>query len=83
MPSTDLLGRSLAGEPPDLTVSLRQPVFARKHPWVKGSELFKQTGTRMALVVEYGVVQGLVTLNDILVEIVRRSSADELKNRKR
>jgi len=27
MPVTDLLGCSLAGEPLDLTVSLRQPVF--------------------------------------------------------
>jgi len=35
----------------------------------------------MALVVdEYGVVQGLVTLNDILVEIVGDVSADELEN---
>lgn len=34
-------------------------------------ELFKQTGTHIMLVVdEYGVVQGLVTLQDMLEEIV-------------
>ena len=33
--------------------------------------MFKQSGTHIVLVVdEYGVIQGLVTLNDILVEIV-------------
>ena len=69
---TDLLGRSLSGLPLDLTVSLRQTVFVPENTrGLKVLELFKQTGTHIALVVdEYGVVQGLVTLNDILVEIV-------------
>lgn len=80
---TDLLGRSLSGQPLDLTVSLRQPVFVPESTrGLKVLELFKKTGIHMALVVdEYGVVQGLVTLNDILVEIVGDvSSADELEN---
>ena len=80
---TDLLGRSLSGQPLDLTVSLRQPVFVPESTrGLKVLELFKQTGIHMALVVdEYGVVQGVVTLNDILVEIVGDvSSADELEN---
>jgi putative hemolysin len=69
---TDLLGRSLSDQPLDLTVSLRQPVFVPESTrGLKILELFKQTGIHMALVVdEYGVIQGLVTLNDILVEIV-------------
>src|SRR4028118_1407214 len=69
---TDLLGRSLSGQPLDLTVSLRQPVFVPESTrGLKVLELFKQTGTHMALVVdEYGVIQGLVTLNDMLEEIV-------------
>lgn len=64
-----------------MTVSLRQPVFVPESTrGLKVLELFKQTGTHMALVVdEYGVIQGLVTLNDILVEIVGDvPSADEL-----
>ncbi len=69
---TDLLNRSLSGQPLDLTVSLRTPVFVPESTrGLKILELFKQTGTHIALVVdEYGVTQGLVTLNDILVEIV-------------
>jgi len=69
---TDLLGRSLSGQPLDLTASLRQPIFVPESTrGLKVLELFKQTGIHMALVVdEYGVIQGLVTLNDIMVEIV-------------
>ena len=69
---TDLLTRCLASQPLDLTVSLRQPLFVPESTrGLKVLELFKQTGTHMAMVVdEYGVIQGVVTLNDILVEIV-------------
>jgi putative hemolysin len=51
---------------------LRQPLFVPESTrGLKVLELFKQTGTHMAMVVdEYGVIQGVVTLNDILVEIV-------------
>ena len=80
MPVTDLLARSLSGQPLDLTLSLRQPVFVPESTrGLKVLELFKQTGTHMALVVdEYGVIQGLVTLNDIMVEIVGDvASSDE------
>jgi len=53
-------------------VGLRQPVFVPESTrGLKVLELFKQTITHMALVVdEYGVIQGLVTLNDIMSEIV-------------
>lgn len=69
---TDLLTRSLCDQPLDLTTSLRQPLFVPESTrGLKILELFKQTGIHMALVVdEYGVIQGLVTLNDIMVEIV-------------
>lgn len=83
MPVTDLLARSLSGQPLDLTVSLRQPVFVPESTrGLKVLELFKQTGTHMALVVdEYGVIQGLVTLNDIMVEIVGDvPSAEDLED---
>lgn len=79
---TDLLGRCLSGQQLDLTGSLRQPVFVPESTrGLKVLELFKQTGIHMALVVdEYGVIQGLVTLNDIMVEIVGDvPSIDELE----
>ncbi|HYX16622.1 MAG TPA: hemolysin family protein [Nostoc sp.] len=72
IPVTDLLARSFRGEPLDLTMGLRQPIFVPESTrGLKVLELFKQTITHMALVVdEYGVIQGLVTLNDIMSEIV-------------
>ncbi|MEH1768065.1 hemolysin family protein [Nostoc sp.] len=72
IPVTDLLARSFRGEALDLTIGLRQPVFVPESTrGLKVLELFKQTITHMALVVdEYGVIQGLVTLNDIMIEIV-------------
>ncbi len=72
IPVTDLLARCFRGEPMDLTVGLRQPVYVPEITrGLKVLELFKQTITYMALIVdEYGVIQGLVTLNDIMSEIV-------------
>jgi putative hemolysin len=83
IPVTDLLARSFRNEPLDLTVGLRQPVFVPESTrGLKVLELFKQTITHMALVVdEYGVIQGLVTLNDIMSEIVGDvPSADDEEN---
>lgn len=69
---TDVLNRSLAGEPIDLATLLRQPLFiAETTHALKVLELFKQTGTHIAMVVdEYGVIQGIVTLNDVMEAIV-------------
>ncbi|MBD2451400.1 HlyC/CorC family transporter [Nostoc sp. FACHB-152] len=82
IPVTDLLARSFRGESLDLTVGLRQPVFVPESTrGLKVLELFKQTITHMALVVdEYGVIQGLVTLNDIMSEIVGDVPADPGEN---
>jgi putative hemolysin len=76
---TDLLDRSLFGQPFDLTVSLRQAVYVPESTrGLKVLELFKQTGTHIMLVVdEYGITQGLVTLKDILEEIVGDVSSKE------
>jgi putative hemolysin len=72
IPVTDLLARSFSNQELDLTVGLRQPVFVPESTrGLKVLELFKETITHIALVVdEYGVIQGLVTLNDIMSEIV-------------
>ncbi len=72
IPVTNLLARSFTGEQMDLTVGLREPIFVPESTrGLKVLEIFKQTINHVALVVdEYGVIQGLVTLNDILIEIV-------------
>jgi putative hemolysin len=69
---TDILARSLAGESFDFTAILRQPVFVPEGTHaLKVLELFKQSSTHLALVVdEYGVLQGLVTLNDVMEVII-------------
>lgn len=68
----ELLAQCLSGKPLDLTTSLQRPLYVPEStPGLKILELFKQSGTHIAIVVdEYGVIQGLVTLNDILEEIV-------------
>lgn len=69
---TDLLSQTLSNQPLDLTSSLRRPLFVPENTSVlKILEMFKQTGIHIGIVVdEYGVIQGLVTLNDILLELV-------------
>src|SRR5438093_1957133 len=68
----DLLTRCLAGAKIDLKVALRPPLFVPEAlPALKLLEMFKRSRTHMALVVdEYGGVEGLVTLNDILEDLV-------------
>ena len=79
IPVTHLLARSFCGEQMDLTVGLREPIFVPESTrGLKVLELFKQTINHVALVVdEYGVIQGLVTLNDVLIEIVGDVPDDE------
>jgi putative hemolysin len=77
----DLLARSLAGEPFNLRAMVRKPLYVPEiMPALKVLEVFKQSGTQMAMVLdEYGSIQGLVTLTDILEAIVGDiPSAEEL-----
>lgn len=69
---TDLLARSLSGEALDLTAALRQPLFVPETTRaLRILEMFKQSNTHIAFAVdEYGVIQGVVTLNDILEAII-------------
>jgi putative hemolysin len=68
----DLLTRCLAGSKMELRDNLRPPLFVPEGvPALRLLELFKKSRTHMALVVdEYGGVEGLVTLNDILEDLV-------------
>jgi putative hemolysin len=68
----DLLAACLAGEPFDLKAALRQPLFLPNTVSVlRALEMFKSSGEPMALVVdEYGDLDGLVTLTDILEALV-------------
>ncbi len=77
----DLLRETMDGQPLDLTKSLQLPLYVPESTRaLKVLELFKQTGNQMAFVVdEYGVIQGLVTLTDILQALVGDlPSAEEL-----
>ena len=68
----DLLTRCLAGSTMDLKENLRPPLFVPDGlPALRLLEMFKKSRTHIALVVdEYGGVEGLVTLNDILEDLV-------------
>ena len=68
----DLLTRCLAGSKVDLRENLRPPLFVPEAlPALRLLEMFKKSRTHMGLVVdEYGGVEGLVTLNDILEDLV-------------
>jgi putative hemolysin len=68
-------------QPIDLQASLLQPLYVPESMRaLRVLELFKKSGTHIALVVdEYGVIQGLVTLYDIVEAIVGDiPSSDEL-----
>lgn len=69
---TDLLSRSLEGAPFNLAENLRQPLFIPENTSaLKVLELFKQSSTHIAMVVdEYGVIQGVVTLNDVMEVVI-------------
>jgi putative hemolysin len=68
----DLLTHCLAGARMDLRENLRPPLFVPEGlQALKLLEMFKKSRTHIALVVdEYGGVEGLITLNDILEDLV-------------
>jgi len=68
----DLLTRCLTGAKMDLRENLRPPLFVPQGlQALKLLEMFKKSRTHIALVVdEYGGVEGLITLNDILEDLV-------------
>ncbi len=75
----DLFQQCMTGQPLDLKAVLQEPVYVLESTsTLKVLELFKQTGTQAALVIqEYGDIEGLITLNDILEAIVGDISSRE------
>jgi putative hemolysin len=68
----DLLGNALGGAPFDLRAVMRTPFFLPNTVTVlRALEVFKTSSEALALVVdEYGDLEGLVTLHDILQTLV-------------
>lgn len=75
----DLLARAFAGTPFDLRAVMYEALFVPETmSAVKVLELMKEHGRQMALVLgEYGGVEGLVTLQDLLVQIVGEDDDEE------
>jgi putative hemolysin len=70
--TADLLKAALAGEPLDIEGSLRAPLYVPEGvTTTKLLENFRKARMQCALIVdEYGELQGLVTLTDVLTSIV-------------
>ena len=68
----DVLARMVDGCTPDIKASVTKPLFVpHALPVLKLLESFKETGVHIALVTdEYGSIQGVITLHDILEAIV-------------
>jgi putative hemolysin len=73
----DLLAELLAGRPLDLRAALRKPLFVPENVRaLRLLELFRESRVHMAVVIdEYGGVEGVITLNDVLEEITGDLSA--------
>jgi putative hemolysin len=76
----DIAVRCLSGKALDLRVSMHKPVFVHENiRALRVLELFKESGMQMALVVdEYGTVEGIVTLTDVLEAIVGDIPSEEV-----
>ncbi|MGA9138748.1 MAG: hemolysin family protein [Methanocella sp.] len=68
----DLLKRYVAGQTPDIKGAMKEPLFIPESmPALKALELFKKSRKHMAVIIdEYGGMQGLVTIHDIMESVV-------------
>jgi putative hemolysin len=76
--SKDLLPFALRGKPIDLKGLIREPLFVPDSmPAVKLLESFRSSHKHVALVTdEYGAIEGLVTVTDLLVALVGQLPVD-------
>ena len=76
----DLFAELLAGQPLDLRAALRNPLYVPENlPALRLLELFRESGVHMAVVLdEFGGVEGLITVKDVLEEIVGDLSTDSV-----
>ncbi len=76
----DIAVRCLSGKPLDLKASMHKPLFVHENARaLRVLELFKESGLQMALVVdEYGTVEGIITLTDILEGVVGDIPSEEV-----
>lgn len=74
----DLLAELLAGHPLDVRASIRKPLLVPENLLaLRLLEMFRESGIHIAVVFdEYGGVEGIVTLNDVLEEIAGDLHAD-------
>ncbi len=81
--SRDLLSHILSGGELDLEAVLKQPVFVPEtNSGLELLEAFRESHTLMAVVIdEFGAVAGVVTMNDVLEEIVGDLPADGILNK--
>ncbi len=68
----DLLNRYMAGQPTDIKAAMKEPMFIPESmPAMKALELFKKSRKHIALIIdEYGGMQGLITIHDIMESVV-------------
>ncbi|MFO7323884.1 MAG: hemolysin family protein [Chloroflexota bacterium] len=68
----DILARAFRNEPFDLRAIMQEPLFLPETMLAGDAlEIFKKTGHQMALVLgEYGTVEGVLTIRDLVEEIV-------------
>lgn len=80
----DLLAKILRGESFDILKAMTEPLFVPESMSAsKVLDLFRETGTHITLVLdEYGGLEGLVTIQDILEQIVGDIEEEEVVQRK-
>lgn len=75
----DLWTQWVAGRTPDLRAVLREPLYLPESlPALKALESFRASGNHVGLVLdEYGGIEGIVTLNDVLQALVGEMPSPE------